>query len=133
MCNPVITPSIHPESPYPFLLDGYNDSSYSQFVLLAAPLLDDASSFSVQFLLLELYNGTQKDSGGKEDLEEHYDDENGSTLVHFIVKAIMQVEFAELRVPILSPANDFLMRKSLIPNLQICLQECSYSDRWERF
>ena len=70
-CNPVITPSIHPESPYyPFLLDGCRNSSHSQLVVLAAPLLDDTSSFSVQFLLLELYNGTHKDSGSKEDLEE---------------------------------------------------------------
>jgi hypothetical protein len=44
----------------------------------------------------------------------------------------MQVEFAELRVPILLPANDFLMWKSVTPNLQKNLQGCSHANRWER-
>jgi hypothetical protein len=70
---------------------------------------------------------THKDSEGKENLKERYDDENCSTLVHFIDKTVMQVGFAELRVPISLPANDFLMRKSLPPNLPIFLQGCSHA------
>lgn len=118
-CPPVSTASIHPESPCPFPLRGCKNSSHSQLVVLAAPFLDDASCFSVQLVPLELYNDTHKDSGGKEDLEERYDNENGSTLVHSVENSIMQEEFAELRVSIWLPANDFLMRKSQPLNLQI--------------
>jgi hypothetical protein len=89
------------------------------------PLLDHASSLSIEFLLLELCNDTHKDSGGKDDLEEGYNDESGPTLVHSADKVVMQVEFADLQVTILPPANDFLIRKSPPPNLQIFLQGCS--------
>jgi hypothetical protein len=128
----VSTVSIHLEHPCPFLLDGCKNSSHSKLVILATPFLDDASCFSVQFLPLELYSDTHKDFGGKEDLEECYDDENGSTLVHSVENMMMQVEFAELWVPIWLPANDFPMRKSQPPNLQIFCRDAVILDCWER-
>jgi len=93
--------------------------------------LNHASSLSIEFLLLQLCTDTHKDSGGKDDLEEGYDDESGPTLVQSADKAVMQVEFADLQVPILLPANAFLIRKSPLRNLQFFLQGCSNAGRCE--
>ena len=75
--------------------------------------------------MLKLGKDAYKDSGGKDNLEKGDDNDISPMFVHSMDKMVMQGKFADLQMSILRTANDFLIRKSLVANLQIFLQGCS--------